>query len=69
MPPGTPAAQTPVPLDGALALESGRTVTQAAAVRAPATSVTGTPSTRDSGVPEGVPDSACCRSEPSSKRP
>ena len=40
-----------------------------AAILAPATSVTGTSSTRDSGVPEGVHDSACCKSEASSKRP
>ena len=33
---GEPAAQTPGPLVGALALESGRTVTQAEAVSPPA---------------------------------
>jgi hypothetical protein len=69
VPPGSPAAQLSGPLDGGLVSESGRTVTQAAAVRAPPTSVTGMPSTWDIGVPEGGPDSACCRSEPSLKRP
>ena len=64
-----PAAQMPGPVDGALELELGRTVTQAPAVRPPAPAVTGRPVTCFSASDLGVPDVACCRSEPSVMRP
>ncbi len=64
-----PAAQTPGPLAGTLALESGTTVTQVEALSPPAEAATGTEVSRSSGVAVGVPDVACCSWERSSRRP
>ncbi len=64
-----PAAQTPGPVVGALEFELGRTVTQAAAVSPPAPAVTGSPVRCFNVTDLGVPDVACCMSEPSVMRP
>ena len=63
-----PAAQTPVPVAGTVALESGTTVTQAEEVGPPAPAVTGSVN-RSSTAAVGVPVVACCSCETSPMRP
>ncbi len=66
---GAPGAQTPCPLAGGLAPESGTTVTQNEAAPPAAAAVTGMGGIRPSGVPVGVTEIACCSWEPLVTRP